>query len=179
MPRPDKSPDVVQELARKLKETHHSPRLDEASVAVCFEDSKPFKKDRFNWGKVKRFPSLGKAFPGEHHDFVIIVPYSGYEMMTSEQKMAWLDLLLEMCQVEYVPETVVENKKKKDVIDEFGRKVYTNEIKRDKEGSPKWKILTFGVDIITANVLRFGLWFDEFVELGDAVNLNVDKQINE
>jgi hypothetical protein len=169
MSKPDKAPDVVQDLARRLKEKNHSPRLDEASIAVCFEDSKPFKKDRFNWGTVKKFPPLGKAFPGERHDFVLIVPYAGWEMFTENQKMAWLDLLLETCQVEYVPETVVENKKKKPVIDEFGRKKYTSEIMRDKEGLPKWKKVPLDLPTYVSNVKRFGCWCPEIVEIKEVV----------
>lgn len=165
----DKAPDLVQEIVKKLKEKNHCPRLEEASVAVCFDGSKPFKKDRFNWGCVKKFPSLGRVFPGEHHDFVLIVPYAGYEMMTENQRMAWLDLLLEMCQVEYVPEFEVVNKKKKEKIDEFGRKVYTNEIKRDKDGVPKWKKLCLDLPTYVANVKRFGCWIEEIKDFKEVV----------
>jgi len=167
-----KADDIVQELVKTIKESNHHPRLEEAQVVVCFEDVKPFKKDRFHWGKVTKFPSAAKAFNGEHYDFIIVLPYAGYEMLSFEQRKAWLDLHLETCQVEYIPEVVVENKKKKIVTDEFGRKVYTTEIKRNQDGTPKWKKVPMDLPSFTKNVKRFGPWIEEINEF----KLEVEKK---
>ncbi len=170
MSKADQAPGDVQELVQILKSKNHSPRLDEASVVVCFDDEDAFKKDRFNWGKTKKFPPLSKAFPGDHYDFVIILPYTGWEMLTHDQRLAWLDLRLETCQVEYVPETVIENKKKKPVVDEFGRTVYTDEMKRNKDGQPRWKILPLDLPTYVANVKRYGCWVSEIIDFQNTIN---------
>lgn len=166
------APEDVQQLLLKVKTKHHSPRLDEARVVVCFDDSKPFKKNRFNWGKTRKFTQDAKLFQHQRYDFSIILPQSSYnEILNAEQREAWLDLRLECCQAEMEPEVVEQNGKKKTVTDEWGRIVFTNEMKRDDDsGEPLWKVDPQDVLVIHSNISRFGCWCTEFVDLGDAVN---------
>jgi hypothetical protein len=59
--------------------------------------------------------------------------------------------------------------RKKVIKDEFGRVQYTTNIKTDDEGNPKWKILPLDLEIFSGNVRRYGLWYDELLELKDAI----------
>jgi hypothetical protein len=59
---PWQASDDVNDLFKKLKEKHHHPRLEMANFAICFLDTKPFIKGRFNWGKVQKFTPLAKLW---------------------------------------------------------------------------------------------------------------------
>jgi hypothetical protein len=67
--------DQVTALLAAVKQKHHSPRLDQAEIVVCFDEGKPFKKGKFNWGKVVKFSPLNKMFQGhKKYDFLLIPP---------------------------------------------------------------------------------------------------------
>ena len=165
-----KAPDEVQALLSSLKAANHNPRLLEASVVVIFDDSKPFKKDRLNWGKVLKFSPLARLFNTDHYDFAIQLPAMLFnDVLNYEQRKALLDLRLECCQVDYIPETKVEGNKKVVVTDEWGRTVYTEEMKRDENGVPCWKSVPLDLVTITANVRRFGCWCEDLVGLKEVM----------
>lgn len=159
------APQEVLELADSIRTHHHLPRLEEASIAVSFSDRKPFIGGRFNWGKTSKFSPSAKIWQHKKYDFHISLPAdTWHSLLDGNQREAWLDLHLTRCTVEYVPATVLENGKKIPRKDEFGRIEYTNEIKRDDEGFPKWKILPLDLFVFQENVSRFGCWCRDLTE---------------
>jgi hypothetical protein len=157
----------INETLQALKEKYHLPRLDDASVVVAFTDTKPFIKNRFNWGTVKKFTDFQKIWSAEDHTFCIILCADmWHDILNPEQQQAWLDLQLTRCEPVYVPETVEENGKKKVLKDDYGRVKYTDEIKLDEFGKPKWQIAPLDLVVFTKNVRRFGLWCEPLMEFG-------------
>jgi hypothetical protein len=160
-----RAPIEVSELLSDIKRTHHSPRLDACCFAVCFDDSKPFVKNKINLGKLSKFSNLARLYQREIYDLCLTIPCDVWSevIKTEEQRRAFLDLHLTRCDMEYVPEVVEENNKKTKVVDEFGRVKYTNEPKYDSEGNVKWVIQPLDLMVFAENVRRHGLWQDELV----------------
>lgn len=154
------------ELVDAVLNKHHSPRLDSARIAIAFNDSKPFIKNRFNWGGITKFSSFNKIWQKEKFDFCLVICSDVWRsILNSEQKEALIDLHLTRCEIEYVPEIVTEGKKKKVVKDEWGRIKYTNEIKTDDDGNPKWYVCPLDINVFVQNVSKYGLWCSEFCEV--------------
>jgi hypothetical protein len=161
---------------------HHLPRLEDAEIAVCFQDKKPFNKNRFNWGKVRRFQAIDKIWhPNDKsYDFLVILSSDAWHILNSHQQEALADLHLTRCSVEYEPikEEITVNGvvKKKVVKDEWGRVEFTDEIKRDKDTQePKWKVLALDLPVFTDNVSRFGLWCEELSDFKEVIPLEIPK----
>ena len=173
--------DAVMNLLFKIRDKHHLPRLAEAEIACCFLDSKPFSKGRFNWGKVSKFKPVDKLWHRDHkrYDFVIMLCATAWETLLSDaQKEALLDLHLSCCSVDYEPVveevTVKGVVKKKKVVDDWGNVQYSQEPKRDKEtGECKWKTFKLDLPIFSGNVQRYGVLFEELLDLKAAVNEEV------
>jgi hypothetical protein len=168
----------VVELFNKVKERHHLPRLEEAAIAVCFVDQKPFNKGRFNWGKVRRFQPVDKLWhpDDQKYDFLIVISQEAWnDVLSNSQRESLADLHLSRCSVEYEPayEEVTGKggkKKKKKVKDKWGQIVYTTEIKRDGEtGEPKWKILPLDLCSFGDNVVRYGVWCEELLNFKEVL----------
>jgi len=168
---PWKATQDVNDIIAKVKENNH-PHLQEAKIAAAFDDSKAFKKDRLNWGKTQRFSNLNKLWQvPQSFDFLIVIPSDVWiEVLDADQKEAFIDLRLTCCQVEYEPETIVENGKKKVIKDQLGRVKYTKEMKFDDNGEPKWKVVPLDLWVFTQNVSRYGLWCSELAEFNQAVS---------
>jgi hypothetical protein len=170
MPVTWKAPANILDQLNEIQLKHHSPRLDAAKFVVALSETKPFIQNRFNWGAVKRFSEFQKIWLSEEYDFCIVLCSDvWHSILNPEQKEALLDLHLSRCSPEYVPETVVEGKKKKVVKDEWGRVKYTNEIKYDENGNPKWVVHPLDLEVFTDNVLRYGLWCSELCDLGTVI----------
>jgi hypothetical protein len=92
-----------------------------------------------------------------------------HSVLKGNQREAYLDLQLSRCGVEYLPEEIEENGKKKPIKDEWGRVQYTQEVKVDDEGNPKWKVVPLDLEVFADNVRRYGLWCDDLLELKDAI----------
>ncbi len=175
--------DQVTALLAAVKQKHHSPRLDQAEIVVCFDESKPFKKGKFNWGKVVKFSPLNKMFQGhKKYDFLLILPTDGwFEVVTGKEREAWLDLLLARCQAEYMPQYEDEGgegaddedtpkKKKKVKKDVWGRVEYSDEMKYDEDGNPIWKVSPLDIQVFSANAKRYGLWCEDYETFKEAVS---------
>lgn len=161
-----KAPANVYDLLQEIKEKHHHPRLEQAKIAVAFNDAKSYIGDRINLGKVSKFSSFNKMWMGEQYDFSIILCSDvWHSILNPMQREALLDLHLTCCQVEYIPETVVEGTKKNVVKDEHGLTKYTNEMKLDDDGNPKWKRIPLDLYVFCDNVSRYGLWCQPLTEL--------------
>lgn len=167
---PWKAPAEITELVAEIKEKHHKTRLAGSSICIAIDDSKPFVRNKLNLGKVTKFSSLSKLWQGQVHDFCICIPMElWHSVLTPEQREAYLDLQLARCGVEFKPDEIEENGKKKVIKDEWGRIKYTTEVKTDDEGNPKWKVAPLDLEVFTGNVRRYGLWHDDLLELKDAI----------
>lgn len=166
-----KAPTEVVEMLLEVKKTHHSPRLDPASLAVCFDESKPFVKNRINLGRLSKFSALARLYQRDRHDFCLTIPSVLWtEILPKENdRMAYLDLQLTRCDLEYETETYEENNKKKKVTDEFGRLKFTNQPKIDDEGNYKWIVQPMDLEVFGKNVRRYGLWLEELRALEEAI----------
>jgi hypothetical protein len=171
MPVPTKAgPQIVAQM-KEIKEKNH-PHLEQALIAVEFTETKPYVKDRLNLGKVSKFSKSIKIYlpKDANYDFRLSLPSEvWYGLLKEPQKVAWLDLLLTQCQVEYEPNTVVVNGKKQVVKDEFGRVEYTDVMKCDDEGIPMWKVVPCDLSVYTKNIKRYGLWFEDVIELANVI----------
>ena len=164
-----KSTTNVFDVVEQVKTKYH-PHLKDATFAVAFDESKPFVKDRFNWGKVGKFSDFNKIWQTPKFDFSIILCSDVWnDMLNASQQEALLDLHLCRCEVEYEQEVVIEGKKKIKVKDDLGRIKYTNVIKLDEEGNPKWRVAPLDLDVLSKNIKHYVIWLDEFVQLKDTV----------
>ena len=169
MPITWKVPANVAELLADVKERFHS-ELEDASIVATFTDSKSFVKNRFNWGCVKKFSDFNKLWFVQKHDLCIdLCSDVWHSILDDHQREALLDLQLTRCSPEYEPEVVIENGKKKVVKDEYGRVKYTQDVKLDDEGNPKWVVSPMDLVVFTKNVRRYGLWCPELDDLRDAI----------
>lgn len=163
-------PDVVDMLA-EIQAAHH-PTLQEAVFAVEFVDAKPFVKDRLNLGKSSKFSKAAKVWHPQNkkYDFCISLCADVWHgLLKPQQRAANLDLRLSQCQVDFEPQVVEVNGKKEKIKDEWGRVTYTDVLKRDDEGRPIWKVEPLDIRIITANIRRFGLWYEDLATLKEVV----------
>lgn len=168
-----KAPSNVFDLLNTIKEQHHCPRLQTARIAVAFTDAKPFVKDRLNLGKTSKFSPFAQIWQKEVYDFCIVLPSDLWHTICNDDKRAaLLDLHLTRCQVEYVPETVIEGKKKRVVKDDWGRTQYTDEIKCDEDGNPKWYVAPLDLVAFSQNGRRYGMWYEDLASLVDALKLH-------
>lgn len=166
-----KAPREVEQLLEAVKKKHHSPRLDDCSVALCFEDSSTFVKNKLNLGKLTKFGAMARLYQQDKFDFCLTIPFSLWQdVLNLESKKAYLDLQLTRCSMEYEPETIEENGKKKKVADELGRTVYSNAPKYDAEGNVKWKVEPMDLEVFAKNVSRYGLWQDDLITLKEAID---------
>ncbi len=170
---------AVFDLMEEVKFKYHSPRLELAKVAVCFADSKPFVKGRFNWGKTLKFSPLNKLFQQHNkiYDFLIILSTDAWhEVLTGDEREALLDLHLTRCVAEFLPNFIEENGKKKPIKDKWGRVEYSSDMKLDEEGNPIWKVLPLDLPVFGANVRRYGIWCEDLATFKEAVDLGLTKE---
>lgn len=171
-----KAPNNVEQLLYTIKEKHHHPRLGLATFGIAFAETKPFINDRFNWGKVTKFTKFNKLWQTEKVDFSItLCSEVWHSILTVHQKEALLDLHLSRCAVKYIPETVMEGKKKVLVKAPWGRIQYTDEMKLDDDGNPQWYVLPADLPVFSENANRYGLWYTDFTE----TPLSVSKELSE
>jgi hypothetical protein len=175
--------DVV-DLLNIVKGKHHHPRLEQATFAVCFTDTKPFIKDRFNWGKVQKFSPLARLWHPENkkYDFLFVLSGTAWSNVLSiTQREALLDLHLTRCDVDYEPEENTDpvTNKKQVVKDEWGRVQMSNNIKYDDDGVPKWKVHPLDLNVFAENVSRYGIWCEDILTIKKAVQVADNKsQVN-
>lgn len=159
----------IEQFVYDVAEKHHLPRLDNARFAVAFNDAKPFVKNKFNWGKVSKFSNFNQIWQSAKFDFSIVLSSEVWTILSPEQKEALVDLHLGCCMVEYVPQTVNEGKKEIVVKDDLGRVQYTDELKLDDEGNPKWYVSPLDINVFAQNISRYGLWCRDYCEVQDLI----------
>ena len=171
MSKPWKAPAEVVELMEDIREKYHLPRLEGVSIAVALKDDKPFVKNRMNFGKVSKVSPSARIWMREPHDFCITLCADVWmTILNPQQREALLDLHLSCCEPVYEPETIIENKKKIVIKDEYGRVKYTDDVKLDKDGAPVWQVVPADLVVIGRNVRRFGLWFADLEDFARTVN---------
>lgn len=167
---PWKASEEIVGLLDVVKSKHHSPRLDDCRIAICFNDSKPFTKNKLNLGKLSRFSATAKLWQREKHEFCLSIPMELWTtVLDAGQREAYLDLMLTRLDMDYLPEFIEENGKKIKIVDEFGRTQYSNVPKEDKEGNIKWKIEPLDLEVFSKNVRKYGLWQDELMTFKEAI----------
>ena len=168
MSKPWKASQEVHDLLDAVKTRNHLPRLQLATIVAEFKDGKPFPKNRFNWGSVSKFGSK-LWLSGDFTFRLTICAGVWHEVLNDVQRESYLDLLIQRCEPVYIPQTVEENGKKIVVKDDFGRIQYTDEIKYDDDGEPKWQIVPMDLIVMTKNVQRYGLWMENLIEFAKVV----------
>ena len=167
-----KAPEEVASLLAKVKSQHHNPRLEGARIAITFDESKVFVKNKLNLGKITKFTPIAQLYQRERYDFCITLSSDLWANVLKDEakREALIDLHLTRLDMEYNPETREENGKKIKVTDEWGRLVMSKEPKCDKEGNVKWKIDPLDLEVFAKNVGRYGLWLDDLFLLKDAMD---------
>lgn len=175
--KPWSAPDTVKQMLESVYDKHHAERLANLKVAVMFDDSKPFLKNKMNLGKVVKVRDLDKPHMRSPLDFYIVACSDlWHSVLNDEQREAYIDLHLTRLVPEYIPVTVVVNKKKKTVKDQWGRVEYTTDLKLDANGETIWRVNPIDLYTSAANARKYGLWLDfaeEFVR--DCVHMVDDK----
>lgn len=174
-----KAPNEVCEMLLKVKQKYHS-NIKEINIAVCFDDSKLFIKNKLNLGKIVKFNDLSKLWI-ESYDLCLIIPSDLWVELLKDnsQREAYLDLQLSRCDKEYQPQEIKQNGKKIKIKDDLGRIQYTTEPKLDKNGNMKWIVSPLDIEVYTSNVSRYGLWYESLLELGsqiDKLQTSVNKE---
>jgi hypothetical protein len=170
---PWKAESSVTNLLNEVKQKNH-PHLLEASIAISFNDSKPFdKQGKFNWGKSRKFSHSAKLWhpSDKKYDFEIVLPADAwYQVLNDYQREAWLDLHLCRFKPEYLPAMKEDEKGKfRPEKDQYGRISYTKDVKLDDEGNVIWKVERFDISVFAENVRNYGLWIEDIEEFGTAL----------
>lgn len=164
-----KAPPNILDLVSNVRAKHH-PSLEEADITAALADNKPYSGDRLNWGTVKRFSDFSKIWQVTTYDFCIVICSDVWHtILREEQREPLVDLHLSRIEPEYEPETIAENGRKRIVKDDNGKVKYTETVKLDDDGNPKWKLLPLDIMVFAKNIERYGLWVDEFADLEEAV----------
>ncbi len=158
------APANVLDLLDEVKAKHHSPRLDQATIGLCFADTKAFPNNCLNYGKTVKISTFARIWQERKLDFCLTLCADvWHSILNDQQKQALLDLHLSRCEVECVS---VLDEKGKPVKDEWERVQYTEEIKFNDDGTPKWKVLPLDLTVFAINVRKYGLWCEELDEFG-------------
>lgn len=185
-------------LLEHVKAKNH-PLLIDATVAVAFIDSKPFAKNRFNFGKASKFSSLNQLWQAKDQKYIyqILLPADGwYQVLSGVQLEAWLDLHLTRFHPEMIPDMEGADdqndapadedapnkggkaKKPKPKKDKFGRVIYTSDVKLDEEsGEPIWQVDNLDLHVFAKNAARYGLWCEDLQNFGEAVGAADEQEV--
>lgn len=169
----------VLDLMNELKAKYHSPELDEANIAVVFDDAEKLKyvnpdMGLVDYGSLKQVSPKAKpttqneTYP-DGLDFIIYINALAWSDLTPNQQRAKMDEWLASAGVKYVPERAElkakpgqEAKPGPIIKDEKGRTVYTDEIQRDDQGRPIFKTIKPDIIIYMDALRRNGI--DAFPE---------------
>ncbi|MFW5793999.1 MAG: putative metallopeptidase [Bacillota bacterium] len=158
---------------RDLIRTNHS-HLVEANISIYFCDKNKLKSNQAVIADTSKSSSKLKA--STNADFTITIYMNAWDSLNPEQKIACLDHELCHCSVHYEPvkEAVGGGRggrqRFKIVKDELGRTQYTNEIKRNEEGEPKWKLETHDLEEFRSIVDRHGIWDENIRSFKEALD---------
>lgn len=168
------APETVNKMLDSVFDKHHADRLGNLSIRLMFDESKPFTKNKMNLGKLLKVRDIDKPHMTRKIDYYVVTSSDlWHSVLNDHQREAFIDLHLSRLHPEYLPVTVIENKKKKVVKDEWGRIEYTTDLKLDAEGDPIWRVAPVDIYVCAINAEKFGLWLDG---MEDFVNWCVNKK---
>lgn len=159
-------------LSEMIEKYHH--HLKEAKIILYGCD-----KNKVD-GNMVRFADASKASnkmkASVDADFTITLYMMPWGDLSIEQKKACMDHELNHCGVHYEPykEQVGSSKRGKPrfkvVKDDYGRKQFTDEIKRDENGIPKWRLVPHDLEEFRDIIARWGCWDDSIQAFKDVLN---------
>lgn len=178
--KPWKAPDPVQKMLEDVFDKHHAERLADLQVSVSFDDSKPFVKNKLNLGKLVKVRDLDRPHMTQKLDYYVVACSDlWHSVLNDHQREAYIDLHLTRLTPEYQPVTVIVNKKKKVVKDQWGRVEYTTDLKLDANGDPIWRMMPLDLYVFAENARKYGLWLEAMEEFGAACRIKPAAPVTE
>lgn len=169
---------VYQKLTNLISRCHQ--HLAEAKIVLYACDKNKLNGEKVTIAEASKASSKMKA--STNADFTITIYMGLWSTLTDTQKEACLDHELMHCGVHYVPVTEQigttrrGRAKTRIVKDEFGRTQYTNEIKRDENGVPKWRLITHDLEEFRDIVARHGVWDDSIQAFKDVLDIQQNRE---
>ena len=160
-------------IMNRLVSSYHS-HLAEAKIVIYASDKNRTKANRIVIADASKAPAKLKA--STNADFTITLYMTPWGDLNVEQRDACLDHELSHCGVHYEPcqEQVGQSRQGRPrmqvVRDEYGRIQYTNEIKRDENDEPKWRLLPHDLEEFGDVVERHGRWDEAIQSFSEALN---------
>lgn len=148
------APMDVQDLADKVKKEFH-PHLELARIAVMFTDKRRVTGDKVILATAKKVSDEDKVL--SRFDFKLVISAEDWGDLGPRDRKALLDHELSHMDVERVPRTENVGGRRKVVKDSYGRKIYTEEIKFNDDGNPKWKLKPHDFENFAHIVERYGI----------------------
>lgn len=160
----------LSQLIEKYHQSRLSTPVGDCKITIALTDSNAFVDDKLNWGVIKKFNKFNKVWMNKDFDFCIVLSSELLNILKETQKEAILDLHLSRIRPQYQPKKIVESGKKVIVKDEWGRTEYTDQIKLDKDGNPKWILdPVLDLQVFANNIKRFGFWCEDLVDFQEAI----------
>lgn len=156
------------------------PHLQEAKIILYATDRNRLRANNVVVASASRAPAKLKA--STDADFTITIHITPWSDLNQAQQTACLDHELMHCGVHYEPvkeqvgKTRQGKARTKIVRDEYGRVQYTNEIKRDDDGAPKWRMIPHDLEEFRDIVERHGLWDQSLQEFKKAIDGETRKE---
>jgi len=160
---------------------YHS-HLEEAKIVLYACDKNKNRANKVIIADASKASTKMKA--STNADFTITVYMTPWSDLNMNQKKACLDHELCHCGVHYEPVkeavggTRGGRQRFKVVRDEYGRVQYTNEIKRDENGEPKWRLLPHDLEEFRDIVARHGIWDEDIQSFKEVLDRSVDNSSN-
>jgi hypothetical protein len=160
-------------LMNELVRAYH-PVLAEAKIIIYCSDKNKIKSNAIIMAEASRASSKMKA--SVNADFTITIYVGPWSDLTPIQKKACMDHELCHCGFQYEPVKEVVGRSRtgtprmKVVKDEHGRTQYTNDVKRDVDGIPKWKLIDHDLEDFYDIVHRYGLWNENLRSFKQAID---------
>ena len=161
------SDSVEYTMMRELISQYHQ-HLGEAKILLYATDKNKVKDQNVVFAEVAKAPPRLKVSTGA--DFTITLRMMPWGDLSIDQKKACLDHQLSHCGVQYEPLKERVGNKMKVIKDEYGRKQLSNDIQRDENGVPKWKISTHDVEEFKDIIARHGIQDDNIQTLKDLLD---------
>ncbi len=160
---------------------YHS-HLEEAKIVIYCSDKNKVRANKIVIADASKAPAKLKA--SINADFTITLYMMPWGDLNTSQKRACLDHELYHCGVHYEPvkEQVGQSRQGRPrmqvVRDEYGRVQYTNEIKRDVNGEPKWRLIPHDLEEFDEIVERHGRWDESIQSFSEALNRSSSQEEN-
>lgn len=165
--------DPIYTTMGELISRYHT-HIAEAKIVIYCSDKNRTRANKIIIADASKAPAKLKASTSA--DFTITLYMMPWGDLDTNQKRACLDHELYHCGVHYEPvqEQIGQSRQGRQrmqvVRDEYGRIQYTNEIKRNENGEPKWRILPHDLEEFCDIVERYGRWDESIQSFSDALD---------